>query len=448
MRFPVPGPILEAINRLNDGGHEAYLVGGCVRDDYLGIRPNDYDICTSAYPEQTKACFSTERTIETGIRHGTLTVLLNGYSIEITTFRTDGPYLDRRRPDHVLFTHSLAEDLERRDFTMNAMAWHPSSGIIDLFNGREDCDNRLIRCVGDPAQRFNEDALRILRALRFASVLDFAVEQNALDAMNEKKSTIRKVSVERITAELNMLMTGVNPPKVIRQSPRILFEALPQLEPMYHCPQRSVFHRYDLWEHTLHALEDTPPELSVRWAALLHDSGKPDAITYDADGTTHFRGHQAISTRIAEKVLTELKQPSVLIKEVTQLVKYHDERIGPDNVQQWLCKLGLPLFSKLMLLQRADMGAHAAHVAVKVRDIDAMAGRAEEMALSGACLSLSDLAVNGRVLVEHGFDSGPFLGETLQYLLQRVVNGFEKNDRETLLSIAVKRLNEHTQSRL
>lgn len=447
MRFPVPGPILEAINRLNDGGHEAYLVGGCVRDDYLGIRPNDYDICTSAYPEQTKACFSNEKTIDTGIRHGTLSVLLDGNSIEITTFRTDGPYLDRRRPDHVFFTLSLAEDLERRDFTMNAMAWHPSSGIVDLFGGREDCDNKLIRCVGSPAKRFNEDALRILRALRFASVLDFAIESYALAAMDERKSSVKRVSIERITTELNLLLTGLNPAGVIRQCPRILFEVLPLLEPMYHCPQRSVFHCYDLWEHTLHALKDTPPDLSVRWAALLHDVGKPDAITYDADGTTHFRGHQAISTRIAGKILTELKQPTAVIKEITQLVKYHDERIGPDNLQQWLCKLGQPLFGKLMLLQRADMGSHAPHVAVKVKDIDALAERAQEMARSGACLSLSDLAVDGRLLVEHGFSSGPFLGETLQYLLQRVISGFEKNDREALLSLAVKRLSEHRQGR-
>ncbi len=443
MRFPVPGSVLEAINRLNDSGHEAYLVGGCVRDDYLHIPPHDYDICTSAYPEEIKACFREERTIDTGIRHGTVTVLLEGHSIEITTYRADGPYSDGRRPDHVSFTHNLAEDLKRRDFTMNALAWHPSTGIVDMFGGREDCDNRLIRCVGQARHRFNEDALRILRALRFASTLGFSIEQTALEAMEERKASIRKVSVERIATELNKLMLGAQPAEVFRQYPRIMFEALPSLEPMFHCPQRSIFHCYDVWDHTLHALEDTPPDLAVRWAALYHDSGKPGAITYDPDGTTHFRGHQGISTRIVEQDMTSLRQPNALIKEITTLVKYHDERIGPDNLQAWLSKLGHPLFIKLMMLQRADLGAHAPDVAAKVGNIDNLVAHANEIANSDACLSLRDLAVDGRMLVENGFGSGPFLGETLQYLLQRVVNGFEPNDQRTLLSIALKRLKEY-----
>lgn len=445
MRFPVPGSILEAITRLNDSGHEAYLVGGCVRDDYLGILPHDYDICTSAYPEEIKACFQDENTIDTGIRHGTVTVVLEDYPIEITTYRADGPYSDGRRPDHVSFTHNLAEDLKRRDFTMNAMAWHPSVGIVDLFGGREDCNNHLIRCVGQARHRFNEDALRILRALRFASTLGFTIEESAADAMEERKASMKKVSVERITVELNKMILGMNPAEVFRQYPRILFEVLPSLEPMYHCPQRSIFHCYDVWEHSLHALEDTPAELSIRWAALFHDSGKPAAITYDPDGTTHFRGHQSISTRIVEETLTKLRQPNALIKEVTVLVKYHDERIGPDNLQQWLSKLGHPLFIKLMALQRADLGAHAPDVAAKVGNIDDLVVRANEMARSDACLSLRDLAVDGRLLVESGFGSGPFLGETLQYLLQRVINGFEPNDQQTLLSIAMKRLEEYNQ---
>lgn len=443
MRFPVPGFVLEAITRLNDSGHEAYLVGGCVRDDYLHIPPHDYDICTSAYPEEIKTCFQDERTIDTGIRHGTVTLVLGHDAVEITTFRADGPYSDGRRPDHVSFTHSLAEDLMRRDFTMNALAWHPASGIVDLFGGREDCDNKLIRCVGQARHRFSEDALRILRALRFASTLGFSIEQSALEAMEERKASIRKVSVERITEELNKLMLGTQPAEVFRQYPRIMFEVLPSLEPMFRCPQRSFFHCYDVWEHSLHALSDTPPDLAVRWAALYHDSGKPDAITYDPDGTTHFRGHMAISTRIVENAMTSLRQSNALTKEVTTLVKYHDERIGPDNLQMWLSKLGHPLFIKLMWLQRADLGAHAPHVAEKVRNIDDLIARANDMAHGNACLGLKDLAVDGRVLVEHGFDTGPFLGETLQYLLQRVVNGFEQNDRRTLLSVALKRLEEY-----
>lgn len=443
MRFAVPDEVLEALSRLHRAGHEAYLVGGCVRDDYLGIPPHDYDICSSAYPEEIKAVFSDQTTVDTGIQHGTVTVVMKGQPLEITTYRADGPYSDGRRPDYIHFTRQLAEDLKRRDFTMNAMAWHPETGLVDLFGGREDLDRGIIRCVGLARQRFSEDALRILRALRFSSAFRFSIEPGAVEAMEEKRETLHKVSIERITTELNKLMLGAAPGEVFRRFPRILMEALPEIAPMHHCPQKSVFHCYDVWEHTLHALAETPADLAVRWAVLLHDSGKPHAITYDPDGTTHFWGHPTLSTRIAEKLMARLRQPTLLTNEVSVLVKYHDERVGPDNLQPWLSRLGFPLFEKLMAVQYADMAAHAPHVAQKADALIALTDKARAMVEAGVCLSLHDLSVDGRLLVENGFDAGPFLGDTLRYLLDRVVNGYAPNDRQTLLSMALERLEEH-----
>lgn len=443
MRFAVPDEVLEALSRLNDAGHEAYLVGGCVRDDCLGIPPHDYDICSSAYPEEIKAVFADKTTVDTGIRHGTVTVVSNGLPLEVTTYRADGPYSDNRRPDYIRFTRKLSEDLKRRDFTMNAMAWHPRQGLIDLFGGKDDLANGIIRCVGTARVRFSEDALRILRALRFMSAFGFTIEPGAVKAMQDKKETLHSVSVERITEELNKLLLGAAPAEVFRRFPRILFEVLPEIAPMYHSPQRSVFHSYDVWEHTLHALENTPADLSVRWAILLHDSGKPEAITFDPDGTTHFWGHPTVSTRIATQLMARLRQSALLSREVATLVKYHDERIGPDNLHQWLSRLGLPLFEKLMAVQYGDMSAHAPHVAAKADTIGELTERARALVASGACLTLRDLAVDGRLLAANGFEAGPFLGDTLRYLLDRVVSGFAPNDRQTLLVMALDRLRDH-----
>ncbi|MGI6215074.1 MAG: CCA tRNA nucleotidyltransferase [Christensenellales bacterium] len=446
MRFPVPSPVLSAIGRLNDAGHEAYLVGGCVRDDYLNIPPHDYDICTSAYPNEILDIFYNEKTVDIGKAHGCITVILNNLPLEITTFRTDGPYADGRHPEYVSFTSSLAEDLKRRDFTMNALAWHPTSGLVDLFGGREDCDRKIIRCIGSPAKRFSEDALRILRALRFASTFSFSVERTAVYAMLEKKEMLKSISAERIASELNKLMLGACPADIFFQYPRILFTVLPQLEPSYHCPQRTVFHSYDVWEHTLRALSYSPVDLAVRWALLFHDSGKPHTVTYSPDGNTHFRGHPAVSARLAREAMADLKQSSSLTKAVILLVTHHDDRIGPDNLQYWLSKLGPEMFFKLMQVKRADLLAHAPHVAKNVDTIDALTKKAEELIENGACLSLSDLAIDGKTLIEHGFDAGPFLGETLNFLLDRVINGFEKNDEQSLLAAALHRLEEKNRS--
>lgn len=433
-----PAPVTEALKRLNQSGFEAYLVGGCVRDAYLGKTPKDYDITTNALPEEMRCVFSGVPSVDTGIKHGTLTVLMDHMPIEITTYRVDGEYTDGRRPDTVLFTRSLREDLLRRDFTINAMAWHPDTGLVDFMGGREDCDRRLIRAVGKPEKRFSEDALRILRGFRFAAVLGFSIAPKTFKAMERLAESLNKVSRERVACELNAAMKGEFIVEALRAYPRMMLAALPELNPMLHCPQRSVFHMYDVWEHTLHAIQHTPPDLVLRWAALFHDSGKPACATYDPDGTTHFRGHPQVSARLAVEAFQSLKQPKALTEELRILVKYHDDRIGPDNLQQWLVKLGYELCLKMLLLQKADMAAHAPQVALRVPQIDELRVKVEELMRHGACLKVRDLAVNGLDLIALGYAEGERLGVALRCLFEEVTRNRLPNEKEALLQEARK----------
>lgn len=440
MRFPVPPPVLNALKRFKEGGAEAYLVGGCVRDDYLGVPPHDYDICTSALPDEVERLFSDVPVIKTGLKHGTVTLVFGKMCVEATTFRTESQYSDGRHPDSVIFTPSLQNDLLRRDFTMNALAWSPDTGVVDLFGGLNDLNNGLIRCVGNAEDRFREDALRILRALRFSSQLGFDIEPKAAEAMESLRETLHKISRERVRAELDGVLMGKHPAEAFRAHPRVFFEVLPGLAPMLHCPQKSPFHCYDVWEHTLHALACAERELACRWAVLFHDAGKPAAVTYDPDGTTHFRGHPQISTRLAKEAMESLRQPVRLTNEVAALALYHDERIGPDNVHYYLSKLGPELFFKLLSVKRADLAAHAPHIAARLPQIDETEARARKLLSDGACLGLKDLAVDGRALMEAGFPPSPLLGGTLDYLLERVVRGEAPNERAHLLSLALLRL--------
>ena len=440
MRFPLPSPVAQALSRLEACGHEAYLVGGCVRDDVLGIQPHEYDICTSATPALVRLCFSGERVLDTGLRHGTVTLRLAGMPLEITTFRTEGSYSDGRHPDLVRFGVSLLEDLKRRDFTVNAMAWSQKSGIIDPFGGQDACKKLLLAAVGNPQQRFREDALRILRALRFAAVLGFAIDPDTYQAMLDVREKLSLISRERVASELNRLMLGGWAVETLRTYPRIFFSVLPKLEPMQHCPQRSRFHIYDVWEHTLQCIANTPRDLSLRWAALFHDSGKPDAITYDSDGTTHFRGHQHISVRLAQACMEELRQPRRLTETVCTLVLHHDARIGPDNLQRWLAMLGLDLFKQLMHLKRADQIAHAPYVRRNADNCLDLIKAAEALVRSGACLSLKSLKIDGNTLLALGFPKGKLIGQTLKELLDAVLRGQAANEANALKDLAIIKL--------
>lgn len=437
MHFSIPNHILYALNRLNACGFEAYLVGGCVRDDLLGIRPFDYDIASSAMPEETIGCFKQHKTVLTGLKHGTVSVIIEGKPVEITTFRIDGDYDDKRHPNDVFFTRNLAEDLKRRDFTVNALAFSPQSGIIDQGGGLSDLKHRIIRCVGDPEKRFEEDALRILRALRFACTLDFHIEANSEQAMLKRLDSLANISTERITLELNKFMMGKSPELFFRNYPRLFFRIIPGIESMYRCPQKSIYHCYDVWEHTLETLSHCPKQLNIRWAALFHDSGKPGTISYDEDGTNHFAGHEALSVKIAEEAFSSMRQKNSLKNSVSTLIRYHDERMHKKSVQYWLAKLGAEDFFDLMALQKADILAHAPHIARDADKIDLLVETAKELIAQNAVLNPSQLNINGRILLENGFPQGPLLREILSALFKLVLKGEIPNDGETLLRYAL-----------
>ena len=436
MHINLPDAVLKVLSALARAGHEAYLVGGCVRDAYLGRPAGDVDIATSALPQEMQAIFSDYKTIPTGLAHGTLTLLIDGQALEVTTYRTDGEYTDHRRPDSVRFVRSLTEDLARRDFTVNAMAWHPDQGLKDPFSGRADCAARLLRAVGEPARRFQEDALRILRALRFACQLGFQIESNTLKAMMDQASGLHFVSQERVAQELNRALVGEYVEQALRAYPQVLFMALPELRPMLHTPQRTRFHRYDVWEHTLHTLAASPPDTAIRWAALYHDSGKPHTTDIQPDGSTRFRGHERISARLMDEAMLRLKQSKALREQTVALVKYHDERIGPDNLKVWMSRLGLQTTLKLLRLQRADLAAHADIVHHRLPQIDLLYEEALRLQQEGAPLHIRDLQVDGNDLMQLGFEANETLGHALSHLLSMVLHGQLENIKEDLLAEA------------
>lgn len=438
LNFEPSQAALTALKSLHDQGHSAHLVGGCVRDAYLGRMQGDYDITTSALPHQIKAALASFQTLDTGLAHGTVTALVNGDPIEITTYRVDGAYSDGRHPDQVTFTTNLIQDLARRDFTCNAMAWNPQEGLIDPFKGREDCNLRVLRAVGDPQARFREDALRILRALRFSCQLGFTIQEQTLQAIRDAKEGLEKVAKERIAVEINKAFIGDYALQALRLYPRVLFEALPELAPMLHTPQRTPFHIYDVWEHSLLTLAETPPDITLRWAALFHDSGKPHTVTYDQHGITHFNSHQEISVRLIEQAQSRLKLPRIIQQICSQLVRYHDERVGPDNLKVWIHRLGYDTTRKLLRLQRADLVAHAPDIAKQVAQMDALFEETIRLQQSGVCVDIKGLAVNGQDLMRLGIPKGPQIGKTLDAMLQAVLRDELVNDREQLLAWVLK----------
>lgn len=295
----IPQDALTILQRLNDAGEEAYVVGGCVRDALLGVTPKDWDICTSARPEEMQRIFSGMHVVETGLKHGTLTVVLHHTPYEVTTFRVDGAYTDHRHPDGVTFVTDVTMDLARRDFTVNAMAYHPVRGLVDAFGGREDLARRLIRCVGRPEARFEEDALRILRALRFASVYDFDIDPETASAIHALYPTMAQVAAERIRVELSKLLCGKGVGRILRDYSDVITFLLPELAPSVGFEQHTPYHRFDVWEHTVRAVEAVAPTEALRLTMLLHDSGKPACFTMDAQGVGHAYGHQKRSTELA-----------------------------------------------------------------------------------------------------------------------------------------------------
>ena len=435
-QIQIPEKASHIISVLTEAGFEAYVVGGCVRDAILGRDAADWDITTNALPSQVKALFP--RTLDTGLQHGTVTVMQGKEGFEVTTYRIDGEYLDGRHPDKVTFTPSLLEDLKRRDFTVNAMAYNEKKGLVDAFGGLEDLERRRIRCVGDPRERFTEDALRILRAVRFSAQLDFTIEEKTRAALSEFAPRLWKVSAERIQTELVKLLTSSHPEVF-----RVVWETgisaviLPEFDACMDTPQNNPHHCWSVGEHTLRALPFVEPDKVLRLAVLLHDIGKPPVRTTDKCGVDHFYNHAQKGAEMAGSILRRLKFDNDTRKRVARLVQVHDDlqiAAAQRSVRRAVYRIGADLFPDYLKLRRADIMAQNPDVRQeKLNELARIEEMYQEILEAQQCLSLKDLAVTGRDLIEAGMQPGPELGRTLNQLLELVIEHPEYNTKESLL---------------
>ena len=425
------------IQALQSEGYRAYAVGGCVRDSVLGLTPSDYDLCTNATPEQISKVFAHRQLLHHGEKHGTVGVVVDGEVLEITTFRTEGGYADSRHPGWVSFVNTIEEDLARRDFTVNAMAYAPSAGYIDPFGGQADLQAGILRAVGAPCQRFREDALRILRGLRFASRFHLTIEPETKKAMEELAPLLNHIARERVFEELCKLLLTVTKEELIAFLP-ILTQVLPELSPMVGFEQHSPHHRYDVFTHTAYVVETVPGELSLRWAALLHDVGKPASFTQDETGRGHFKGHAKVSKVLAEEILLRLKAPTALRQQVTELIELHMTPLEPDKkiLRRRLGKLGPELLDKLLILQEADMGSKGTGKAEEMGRFPQIRELLTQIREENSCLGLKDLALDGKALQQAGFAPGPKMGRCLNALLELVLDEQLPNETEALLRAA------------
>ncbi len=432
----LPADVQNIISILESNGHEAYAVGGCVRDCILGKVPHDWDITTSALPQQVKALFA--RTFDTGIEHGTVTVLLNGVGYEVTTYRVDGKYEDGRHPKEVTFTASLEEDLKRRDFTINAMAYNDSQGLVDLFGGKEDLDNGIIKAVGDPMERFTEDALRMLRALRFSAQLDFTIEENTVEAIRKLAPTLDRISAERIQVEIIKLITSDHPDRLLDVYETGLTKVFfPEFDQMITCEQNTKHHAYTVGMHTLKAMEAIAPEKVLRLTMMLHDIAKPVCKVTDENGHDHFKGHPTKGAEMAKEIMRRLKFDNDTINKVCNLVKNHDDRpeVNPRNVRRMIIRVGQENFMDLMAVKRADTSAQSSFERdEKYAYIDSLEAMYQQIMADNDCLRIKDLKINGKDLISMGVPQGQKIGEILNALLNEVVDSPELNERDYLVN--------------
>lgn len=437
MKISLPKDVEYIINTLQRAGYEAYAVGGCVRDTILNREPDDWDITTSAKPMEIKRLFPV--TIDTGIQHGTVTVLKNHVGYEVTTYRIDGEYADNRHPKEVIFTANLKEDLLRRDFTINAMAYNHEEGIIDEYGGLDDIRDGIIRCVGNPYDRFSEDALRIMRAVRFSAQLGYRIEEETSKAIIKLSPNLASISAERINTELTKLLLSPNP-DYLRDAYRlgITGVVLPELDRCMECEQVNPHHCYSVGEHTLHSLKIVPDDKVLRYTMLFHDFGKPDTQSVGEDGRMHFYGHPAVSERMASDIMHRLKFDNDTMNAVKLLCKNHDLEITEDNkhVRRAMNKLGTDNFGKLLLVKRADCMAQSDYKREeKLASLDNLTSIYNEIVNAGECVCMKDLAVCGRDLIDLGIKPGPAMGAILDELLNKVIDDPALNDREVLLEI-------------
>ena len=437
----IPVAVRSVLDRLNRCGYKAYVVGGCVRDALLGRTPADWDVATCASPDEVLTVFSDIRTIETGIKHGTVTVLVDGQPIEITTFRIDGTYTDHRRPDKVEFTHSLREDLARRDFTVNAMAYHPQKGLIDPFGGQADLQAKVLR-VGNPVLRCKEDALRIARAVRFAAVLGFTLDPLTDRAVRSGVTQLYNIAAERLAVELRKMLGGQYIKEAMLAYPEVVCTLLPELKDTVNFAQPSRYHSYDVYTHTAVCVQNAPADDPyLRLAALLHDCAKPQFFSKDAQGG-HFRGHPTGSARAAQTAMRRLRMDNRTIETVVTLILCHDEDIAetPSSLLGWLSRIGEENLYRLLALKRADALAKAPEIAAEaVAEIDRQTALLGRILSESPCYSLAQLAINGSDLCDIGISPGPMVGQILHTLLEAVIDGRCPNQKDALLS-AVKEI--------
>lgn len=434
----LPDSVMNILNRLHEGGFSAFVAGGAVRDMLIGKIPHDYDIATNAKPKEVKALF--HRTIDTGIRHGTVTVVENKTGYEVTTFRCDGEYTDGRHPSRVDFVDEPREDCARRDFTINAMMYSPEYGILDFFGGQRDIKNKLIRCVGVSEERFKEDALRMLRAVRFSAALSFEIENDTRRAIKKCALLIKKVSSERILDELNKILISENPHYIKElHNCGLLQYIMPEVDRCFGEPQRNKYHIYDVGDHIMHTVKSTPADLVIRWAALMHDIGKPACASCDANGIIHFYGHHRESCRLAVDLLHRLRMDNDTIHDIAVLVENHDVRIEPSlpAVKRMMSRTGEALFEKLLKLQLADnMAKNPVHFPEKKERIESVYRIYKEILAERQPYLISHLAVNGKDLIRIGYRPGREIGDTLKRLIDEVIINPSLNNREYLLKAA------------
>lgn len=435
----MPKNVAKALEMLENSGFEAYVVGGCVRDSIMGREISDWDICTSALPDEVQRVFENEKTVPTGIKHGTVTVILNNTSLEITTYRTESGYSDSRRPDKVSFGATLQEDLSRRDFTCNAIAYNSKNGMVDPFGGIRDIENGIIRAVGNADERFAEDGLRIIRALRFAAVLGFEIELNTAAALHRKRGLLSKIAGERIFSELKKLVCGKNAGKIILEYHDVLNVFLPGLSKLNGFDQKSPYHTKDVLGHTVDVLENVRPDPVLRLAALFHDFGKPDKFFTDDDGRGHFYNHEAHGAYLLRRVWSNLKPDSFTRDRVTELVRLHHLNITPLPVvaKRRIRRYGVDFLRDVLELMKADALAHTPEAAAsRLRRISDFEKIFEETVINQCCCTRAQLAVNGGDIIDLGVRQGKVIGSVLDSLLTEIIENGLPNERDVLLKKA------------
>lgn len=434
--FVIPEYVLKCLEILESSGFEAYIVGGSVRDFFMNKVPNDFDITTNAKPAQIKKCFEAYNIVNIGEKHGTIAVIINGEKLEITTYRIDGEYNDSRHPEKVIFSENLKEDLKRRDFTINAMAINKKGEIIDIFGGKEDLQTKTIRTVGSAAKRFKEDALRIMRALRFASQLEFEIESETSKQIHKLAFLLKNISVERIRDEFLKLICGRNGVKIIREYSDVIEIFIPEISSMYGFLQHTPYHKFDVWEHTLHAVDNVPEDPILKMTMLLHDIAKPDCFTVDKNGQGHFKGHATLGAVKAEKILKRLKFSASDTKEIVKLIENHRDSYTCDaDVKRMMNKIGAESFGRLLSVKYADDNAKGYYNSIDNERIAFAKKRMKEIIQKNECYRISDMKITGDDLKKIGFE-GREIGITFKNLLEEIITGDLENNKKALLFYA------------